>query len=295
MTIRTLAAAGAVQSAQGLDVSNFQGTFDWAAAKKSYAQLAFGIYRLTQGLGAAGMNSPDPGARHNHDQIGAQGLFRGAYHFLDPRLDGAAQARYHVGQLAKLGLDQAHMIWLDNEQAQGCTPAQVSACARAFMAELDKLAPHNPRGVYTFVSFARDGYNAGLGAYPLWLAYPALKAPVQPPPWLSTQFRFWQWGTRNGIDADAYMGTFADLKAWIAGFAPASPDARWHGEYVTAGVFSLDQLAAKLGYPSNTLLRMTAVHYRTFGDDLGAWLHDVLAGKIPPATPIPAGIKIWCD
>lgn len=292
MTIRTLATP--VPSAQGLDVSNWQGPYDWAAAKKAYPQLAFGIYRLTQGLGAAGTNSPDPTAVRNHAQIAAQGLIRGAYHFLDPRLDGAAQARYFTDQAGKLGLTGQDMLWLDNEQAQGRTPAQVAACARDFMAELDKLAPHNPRGVYTFVSFARDGYNAGLGTYPLWLAYPAQKAPLQPPPWLSTQFLFWQWGTRNGIDADAFMGTPADLKTWIASFAPPS-DARWHGEYVTAGLFSLAQVAAKLGYPPNTLLRMTAVHYKTFGDQLGAWLGAVLSGARPPTDPLPAGVKLWCD
>ncbi len=36
-----------VQSAQGIDVSNYQGKYDWSAT----TGLSFGVYRLTQGLG----------------------------------------------------------------------------------------------------------------------------------------------------------------------------------------------------------------------------------------------------
>jgi len=35
---------------------------------------------------------------------------------------------------------------------------ETAAVRRAFMAELDKLCPRNPRGVYTFLSFAKGGY-----------------------------------------------------------------------------------------------------------------------------------------
>jgi hypothetical protein len=68
-----------------------------------------------------------------------------------------------------------------------------------------------------------------------------------------------------------------------------------HGEYVTAGQYSLARLAAKLGVPPSTLLRMTAVHNRTFGDPLAAWLNAVSAGTKPPSTPLPKGIRFWVD
>ena len=179
-------------SAQGLDVSDFQGRYDWAAAKKAIPGLAFGVYRLTQGLGSSGTVSPDPDAAWNHQQIAAKGLHRGAYHFLEPSLGGEAQASYFVSEHAKLGTVAADMFWLDNETA-GTSPAETAACAVAFMAELDKLVPHNPRGVYTFIDFARRGNCAGLESYPLWLAYPSAEAPSSPPPW--HRWTFWQWGT----------------------------------------------------------------------------------------------------
>lgn len=212
----------ATVSAQGIDVSNFQGNYDWQHAKASVPGLAFGIFRATQGLGGGGTNSPDPFAKHNHDAIAAAGLSRGAYHFLDPSLDGARQASYFVTEMDGLGLTGTDMLWLDNETAHGGQhPADVSKCARAFMAELDRLTPHNPRGVYTFVSFAADGFNAGLDSYPLWLAFPSMRAPAPPPPW--HRWTFWQWGARNGVDVDAFNGPAADLHAWIASFAPKPP------------------------------------------------------------------------
>lgn len=206
-----------VASAQGIDVADYQGRYNWGAAKLAIPNLAFGIYRLTQGLGGSGMASPDPDAAWNHAQIAAQGLHRGVYHFLDPAESGAAQAQYFVTEHAKLGTTATDMFWLDNE-TPGANPAVTATCAVAFMAELDKLIPHNPRGVYTFIDFAKQGNCAGLTRYPLWLAYPAASAPATPPPW--TRWTFWQWGTRSGVDADAFNGTAAQLDQWIASYSP---------------------------------------------------------------------------
>lgn len=69
----------------------------------------------------------------------------------------------------------------------------------------------------------------------------------------------------------------------------------YHGAYVTDGSLDLANIAAKLGVPVNTVLRMTAVKYQTFGDDLGAWLAAVLTGAEPWIVPVPAGVTLWCD
>jgi hypothetical protein len=80
--------------------------------------------------------------------------------------------------------------------------------------------------------------------------------------------------------------------AWLADVSadPAAPTpARWHGEYTSAGMFNLAGLAAKLGVPPSTLLRMTAVHYGRFDDLLAAWLNDVADAS----PPLPAGSRFW--
>jgi GH25 family lysozyme M1 (1,4-beta-N-acetylmuramidase) len=205
-----------VASAQGLDVSNYNGRFPWRAQKG----LTFGVYRMSQGLGQPGTVSPDPQAAWNRAELKAAGIAAGAYHFLDPRLDGAAQARYFVNVHDRIGLDADDMLWCDNETA-GVSPAATAAVARAFMAELKALCPHNPMGVYTFISFASEGNCAGLGKWPLWLAYPAAAAPATPPPW--AKWTFWQWGTRNGTDIDAFNGTAAAFTAWRKSFLPVTP------------------------------------------------------------------------
>lgn len=243
------------QSAQGLDVSNFQGQYKWAAT----SGLSFGIHRLTQGLPADHANSPDPVARWNHDQIAAKGLIRGAYHFLNPSESGAAQASYFVAQYAALGFTGKDMFWLDNEQA-GSSPAAVSACAQAFMRELDHLAPHNPRGVYTFISFAKEGNCGGLGAWPLWLAYPNLTAPAPPPPWVN--WKFWQWGQRSGTDADAFNGTAAGLADWVASYAPAPapPPPAASGSHTADGRTSLRTFAHARGRTVQEAVWESALH-----------------------------------
>jgi lysozyme len=206
-----------VQSAQGLDVSNYQGQFDWS----SVPGLSFGVFRMTQGLGH-NVNSPDPDAAWNNQQLKEQGLIRGSYHFFDPTLSGEAQAQYFVTERAKLGLADTDMLWLDHETT-GPPPEEVSAAAVAFMTELDKLCPNNPRGVYTFISFATVGNCVGLDRWPLWLAYPASSAPKPPLPW--SNWMFWQWGLRNGVDTDAFNGTPAELQAWIASYSQTPPQA----------------------------------------------------------------------
>ena len=80
-----------------------------------------------------------------------------------------------------------------------------------------------------------------------------------------------------------------------AGSAVTLNSIQYHGEYVCGGMFDLEDLAGKLGYPVNTLLRMTATHYNTFGDALGALLGDILSGVQPWNTPVPAGVLLWCD
>jgi GH25 family lysozyme M1 (1,4-beta-N-acetylmuramidase) len=199
--------------AQGIDVSNYAGQFDWAGT----SGLSFGICRATQGLGAAGTNSPDPYLSWNWPRIKDQGLARGAYHFLDPYLDGTEQASYFVETVGSVGLETTDMLWLDNETA-GASVAAVTACARDFMAKLVSLRPDNPCGVYSFWDFITSGNCEGLGSYPLWLAIYQTAAPGTPAPWSS--WKFWQSGGTSNHDDDVFNGSAADLSAWIGSFQP---------------------------------------------------------------------------
>ena len=265
-----------VKSAQGLDVSNYQGKYNWAGT----TGLSFGIHRLTQGLGN-GVKSPDPDAQWNSDQIKAKGLLRGAYHFFDPTLSGPAQAEYFVTQYSLIGLGAGDMLWLDNETA-GSSPAHVSAGALAFMTELDKLRPNNPRGVYTFLSFATGGNCAGLGKWPLWIAHPGGSAPVAPQPW--AKWMFWQWGTTQGTDADAFNGTAAQLHAWVATYATGAPKA-----YTAPAHTSIRTLAHQHAQSVQGVIWLTARNSpQGFSSAESAY---ITAGNWDASMP--AGMTVW--
>jgi len=213
-------------NAQGIDVSNYAGEFNWAGT----SGLSFGICRATQGLGASGTNSPDPYLSWNWPRIKDKGLARGAYHFLDPGLDGAAQASYFVESVSAVGLQTTDMLWLDNETA-GSSPSAVAACARDFMARLVALRPHNPCGVYSFWSFITSGNCAGLSGYPLWLALYQTATPGAPAPW--SAWKFWQSGGTSNYDNDVFNGSAADLSAWIGSFQPQMEDEVQSGQLNT--------------------------------------------------------------
>jgi len=102
-----------------------------------------------------------------------------------------------------------------------------------------------------------------------------------------------QYANRGAYDVSVFSKPWLDA---VSGDPAAQPQGfDGHGEYVTAGMFSLAQVAAKLGTVPAALLRMTAGHYHTFGNDLAAYLNAVHAGTKPASTPLPAGIKLWVD
>jgi glycosyl hydrolase family 25/putative peptidoglycan binding protein len=69
----------------------------------------------------------------------------------------------------------------------------------------------------------------------------------------------------------------------------------YHGQWVSAGQLSLHNLAESLGYPVNTLLRMTAVRYKSYEPHLAGYVAGVFAGTVKPADRLPRGAVVWCD
>jgi hypothetical protein len=108
------------------------------------------------------------------------------------------------------------------------------------------------------------------------------------------------WPGCGRCDTSQYNGTLATLAAdaWPAKVTPPKPPATpsFHGEYITAGMFSLADLCSKvLGVSTNTALRMTAVHYGSYEPVLAGYINDVMTGKKPHTAPIPKDAKIWCN
>jgi lysozyme len=66
---------------RGIDVSHYQKDVDWHALKAKH-QLAFGVFKATEGLSFV-----DPKAARNRAALIKAGLAWGGYHYAHPELD----------------------------------------------------------------------------------------------------------------------------------------------------------------------------------------------------------------
>jgi GH25 family lysozyme M1 (1,4-beta-N-acetylmuramidase) len=206
--------AAAVANAQGLDVSSYQGTYDWQAEK---GKISFAFVKATEGNTVT-----DPQFARNWQQAKALGIVRGAYCLGHPSDGGASNAAHFLSVVRAQGLQAGDLLVLDLEVGDGRGPAQVAAYARAWCADVKAATGHTPI-VYTFVDFAREGYCAGLGRYPLWIADPNHPAghPTVPAPW--TKWYFQQYAT-NVVDRDVFNGDTAALREFANPKQPAQQE-----------------------------------------------------------------------
>lgn len=259
------------------DVSEFQPDIaDQAYLSWSKAIVIRGLYGTRVDKAWYG------GARR--DALHAGGArFIGIYAYITGQ-DIVAQAKALISLLGRLR--PGEKIIADIEEGAGDQQARWVTWAKTVNAALG-----DPPWDYSGLNFA-----AAHGLQPVtWVAAYSTREPDPP-------HQLWQFTdalTIPGVgtaDCSVFHGSIDELAA-LAYQPTARPPApaRWHGEYVTAGQFSLAALAAKLGVPPAALLRMTAVHYGTFGDALAGWLNAVHSGTQPASTPLPAGVRFWCD
>ena len=283
------------------DVSEFQtgpSTPDWAGIKKQNGGA--GIIRV--GYGTSHL---DHMFVANYTALKANKFsFTGLYHYIVAGQDITAQARAFcawIGPPAAVAPGTVFMC--DLEEGAGNQHDR----AMAWLGFVDKFYGLDARPLperswlYSGASFAVSAGLAPIFASPrrTWVAaYSAAEPKLGHTLWQSTNGKtgshITAWAGCGKCDTSVYHGPLAGLAA-MGWKAPAVHPQGFRGEYVTAGQLPLAGVAAKLGVPPSTLLRMTAVHYKTFGDPLAAWLNAVHAGTRPASTPLPKGIKLWVD
>jgi GH25 family lysozyme M1 (1,4-beta-N-acetylmuramidase) len=214
------------QTAEGVDVSDHNGTIDWAAVKKS--GRAFAFMKATQGT----YNTQATFSR-NWNGSKSSGVLRSPYHFFDPREDGVMQADKFLGVvgLVEAG-DLAPMLDLECPDGDAnclytgepgiVAGALVVARALAWLETVEQRTGRKPI-IYSYPAwFGSLGTDTSkLAAYPLFIATLSNCASV-PSPW--TKAAFWQYswtGTVPGIpgevDVDRFMGSTADLVGFADG------------------------------------------------------------------------------
>jgi GH25 family lysozyme M1 (1,4-beta-N-acetylmuramidase) len=131
------------------DGSSYQGTINWAAVKK--AGFGGGAEKVTEGAGY--VNPFWPTARAALLAEAGPDFTPGAYLYLTAG-NGAGQADYFA---SKAGSIPGFVIWVDAERAAS-GPSPSVADARACVARLRVLYPHNRIGLYAGSSFTGGAY-----------------------------------------------------------------------------------------------------------------------------------------
>lgn len=206
-SLRTCASGGTLE---GIDVSEHNGTIDWAKVKRS--GRVFAVARVSDGL-----QHLDTQFDRNWKGIRDAGLIRGAYQYLRPGQDAVAQADLLIQHMGTLGPGDLPPV-VDVENMNGQSGSVVSAAVRAWVERVKAKTGLDPI-VYTASGFWNELPNtAQFSARTLWVANYKAQCPSMPTPWKS--WAMWQYsetgtvsGVSGGIDLDVFNGSLAELQA----------------------------------------------------------------------------------
>jgi GH25 family lysozyme M1 (1,4-beta-N-acetylmuramidase) len=158
----------------GIDVSGWQENINWSLVPSS---VGFVFAKATESTDYYSSQF-----RQQHDGAKSRGIAFGAYHYLDPATDGAAQARYFLNAIS--GVEGSLLPALDVEQTSGQGPDQIIKCMSDFASVVEGTLSGKRVIIYTYWSFWQDtmGGRNDFSGHPLWIAqYPAPYKPgLQP-------------------------------------------------------------------------------------------------------------------
>ncbi len=199
---------------QGIDVSYWQGTINWAAVAGDGIQFAF--------IRAAdGTTYIDEKFEPNWAGAQENGLLVGAYQFFRPSQDPIAQAEILLGKMGAFGPGMLPPV-IDVETAEGMSPAEVSERVAQWVDHVEAATGVMPI-VYTgkFIWEGQVG-SAEWADHPLWIAQYGVECPDLPVQW--SDWAFFQTsstgsvaGIGGNVDMNLWNGDYADLEALAGG------------------------------------------------------------------------------
>ena len=198
---------------EGIDVSHFQGTINWAS-QKAMGRM-FGVASVGDGT------YEDPTFATNWAAMKAAGVIRGAYQFFEPAGDPIVQADILIQKVGKLG-DGDLPATIDVEVTGGQSAATIAAKVGTWLARVEAGTGRKPM-IYTGPYFWQGNVaSLAYGGYPLWIADYGVPKPQVPAPW--SNYKIWQYSDSGGtLDVDSFQGTLAELQAFAQ--APGAPTA----------------------------------------------------------------------
>lgn len=186
----------------GIDISNWQGSVNFAAVKNSGVQIVY--IKATEGNFYI-----DPYLQEYYDGATNNGLLVGFYHFFSPSISASSQASYFSNAIR--GMKSDCKLVLDLEETGGYWPATLSSMSNQFLEDVQANTGLDV-ALYTYASFANNNIVPGYGLekYPLWIAEYGTSAPESNPIWGSS-YAGWQYsdtGYVPGVSGNCDLDTF---------------------------------------------------------------------------------------
>ena len=207
---------------QGVDVSVYDGTVDWAQVKTS--GRAFGIAKATEGATLEDSEFPT-----NWPAMKSAGIVRSAYHYFHCSSDPATQATFFLGVMGALEPGDLPPT-LDFEDTTTCTASTGVSMAIQWLDAVASATGTLPI-LYTSVNVLSNFQNTQslAGHAQLWVASRGVTCPDLPAPF--TAWSFWQYsltGTAPGLpnsngmaDLDQFNGDLTALLGITVGGSSA--------------------------------------------------------------------------
>ncbi len=274
----------------GIDVSSYQGTINWASVKGS--GKVFANIRVAHGLAA------DTHFATNWTGAKSVGMVRGAYAWLVPTQSISQQAAMMIQAMSTLGPGDLPPT-VDVEEVGGMSATQLAAAVQQWMTLVHNATGRTPM-IYSG-SYFWDDYvkTTAFNTQPLWVPNYGVTCPRMPAAW--TNWTFHQYsstgsvpGISGNVDLDKFNGTLAQLQALGAGvvtttgiltgaiYEGTNTSARLGGVAVSAGGLTVTTGAdglysftlppgnytantTKAGYGSNSVMRTVTAGATVWG------------------------------
>jgi GH25 family lysozyme M1 (1,4-beta-N-acetylmuramidase) len=219
--------------ATGLDVSQFQGSINWATTKSR--GISFAFVRVSHGTGY------DSSYATNISGARAQGILVGEYHFGTPVFspsNAVSQADFFLAKAKQYIVGGYLPPVLDVEQGGVATTqgrANLSTWVNDFCNRVLSITGVKPL-IYCNTNYAQNYLNSTVTQWPLWIAnwngqdpqtYPSTS--IGTGVWPSGSWKFWQYAADGDglgsfycmrstvIDIDVYNGDTTALQSMVIG------------------------------------------------------------------------------